>query len=190
MNFQISTPSGFSWSSDKDFWAGKPVPSILGPDEVECYFPEWYFIDSDSYQWGDFEWSTDYMMDILGTTTGHKAEAEGLEEGYGQIFCEVTNTCGSAENRLVVWINCFFFKMAPNPSDDYFEISLDETKVDFSNILEYEVKIYYSQQVLVSNAKTRNSSLQFDTSQFKNGIYYVHLVYNSKTYVRQLVVSH
>jgi len=52
-------------------------------------------------------------MDILGTTTGHKAEAEGLEEGYGQIFCEVTNTCGSDENRLVVWINCFFFKMAP-----------------------------------------------------------------------------
>ena len=83
-----------------------------------------------------------------------------------------------------------FLKWHQNPSDYYFEISLDETKVDFSNILEYEVKIYNSQQVLVSNAKTRNSSLQFNTSQFRNGIYYVHLVYNSKTYVRQLVVSH
>ena len=182
------------WLNDltfkKEFWFGKPVPSILGPDEVECYFPEWYFIDSDSYQWGDFEWSTDYMMDILGTTTGHKARIEGLDEGYGQIFLEVTNTCGSKETRKVVWIDCEFFRMAPNPSDDYVEISLDENKVDFINILEYEVKIYNSQQVLVYNAKTRNSSLQFDTSQFKNGIYYVHLVYNGKTYTKQLVISH
>jgi hypothetical protein len=174
----------------KEFWFGKPVPSILGPDEVECYFPEWYFINSESYQWGDYEWSTDYMMHIIGTTTGHKAKIEGLDEGYGQIFLEVTNNCGSKETRKVVWIDCEFFRMAPNPSDDYVEISLDETKVDFNNIKEYEVKIYNAQQISVSIIKTKSSSIKIDTNQLKNGTYYVYLIYNGKTYVQQLMISH
>jgi hypothetical protein len=192
---KVTFTTNFTCSLDdltfKDyFWFGKPVPSILGSDEVECYFPEWYFTDGASHQWGDFEWSTDYMMHIIGTTTGHKAKIEGLDEGYGQIFLEVTNTCGSKETRKVVWIDCDFFRMAPNPSDDYVEISLDETKVDFSSIKEYEVKIYNAQQILISNIKTKSSSIRIDTSHLKNGTYYVHLIYNGKTYVRQLVVSH
>ena len=173
----------------ESFWVGKPIPSILGLVEIECDFPEWYFIDSQSISWGDFQWSTDSNMDILGTTTGHKAQAEGIEEGYGQIFCEVTNTCGSTENRLVVWIDCFSFKMFPNPADDYVEISLDESKVDLSNIKEYEVRIYNIQQILASQAKTKESSIRINTSQLISGTYSVHLIYNGKTYIQQLVIN-
>ena len=65
-----------------------------------------------------------------------------MEEGYGQIFCEVTNTCGSTENRLVVWIDSWRFRMSPNPTDDYVEISIEESKMVENNINEYEVRIY------------------------------------------------
>jgi len=176
--------------TQKSFWVGKPNPSILGPTTLECNFPEWYFINSESYQWGDFNWSTDYMLRIIGTTTGHKAMIEGLEEGYGQIFCEVTNTCGSAEDRLVVWIECWFFKMSPNPADDYVEISIDESKLADYKIDEYEVRIYNGMNIMVSQLKTKKPTLRINTRQFINGVYYVHFIFNGKQQVEQLVISH
>lgn len=191
VDFTISFGCGLnSIIKHKDFWVGKPIPSILGPVEIECDFPEWYFIDSRSISWGDFQWSTDSNMDILGTTTGHKAQAEGLEEGYGQIFCEVTNTCGSTENRLVVWIDCFSFFMAPNPSNDIVNITIDESKIDLNSVGEYEIRIYNNQNVLIYQNKTENTSTNINTGSFKSGIYTVRLLYNKKEYARQLVVNH
>jgi len=171
-------------------WVGKPSPSIIGLSELECGFPVWYFINSESYQWGDFYWSTDYMLRIIGTTTGHKAKIEGLEEGYGQIFCEVTNTCGSAENRFVVWIECRGFKMYPNPADDYVEISIEESKIAENNIDEYEVRIYNGMNIMVSQIKTRKPTLRINTRQFVSGVYFVHFIFNGKLQVEQLVISH
>jgi len=104
--------------------------------------------------------------------------------------------CGSdvtiLSDYLGTYWNCggYYFGMSPNPADDYVEISLNETKVAINNIIEYEVKIYNSLQVLVSDEKTSNPTLLFDTSHLQDGIYYVHLIYNNKPYVRQLVVSH
>jgi len=174
-------------------WVGKPSPSIIGLSELECGFPVWYFINSESIHWGDFYWSTDYMLRIIGTTTGHKAKIEGLEEGYGQIFCEVTNTCGSAENRLVVWIECWGFKMSPNPADDYFELIIekDETKLTESKYPDlYEVSIYNSTKVLVYQKTTKEPTLRINTRNLVNGTYYVNITLGEKTKVKQLVVNH
>jgi len=174
-------------------WVGKPSPSIIGLSELECGFPVWYFINSESIHWGDFYWSTDYMLRIIGTTTGHKAKIEGLEEGYGQIFCEVTNTCGSAENRLVVWIECWGFKMSPNPADDYFELIIekDETKLTESKYPDlYEVSIYNSTKVLVYQKTTKEPTLRINTRNLVNGTYYVNITLGEKTKVKQLIVSH
>ncbi|MBA7534629.1 hypothetical protein ES705_26878 [subsurface metagenome] len=187
----ITTDCGDATIRENIFWVGKPAqPTILGPDEVTCYFPEWYFINSESIQWGDFQWSTDYALRIIGTTTGHKALIEGLEEGYGQIFCEVTNTCGSTENRLVVWIDCWRFRMSPNPADDYVEISIDESKLAENKIDVYEVRIYNVMNKMVYNVKTSKPTLQINTRQFINGVYYVHFIFNGKLQVEQLVISH
>lgn len=171
-------------------WVGKPNPSILGSDELYCGFSEWYFVDSDSYQWGDFEWSTDNNLDILSTTTGHKAEIEGLSEGWGQIFVEVTNSCGSKEERLVVWVNCFDFFLLPNPANDNVEIKLDDSKIDFNTVEEYEIKIYSSQQILHHSLKSKKMSNTINTSQLKNGTYFIQITYKGKPYTKQLVIQH
>lgn len=194
VDFTISFNCGInSILKHRDFWVGKPIPSILGPTTLECNFPEWYFINSESYQWGDFDWSTDYMLRIIGTTTGHKAKIEGLEEGYGQIFCEVTNTCGSAEDRLVVWIDCWGFRMSPNPAGDYVELTIekDETKLSESKYPDsYEVRIYNSTKVLVYQKTTKEPSLRINTQNLVNGTYYVNVTLGENTKVKQLIVNH
>ncbi|GAH23319.1 unnamed protein product, partial [marine sediment metagenome] len=121
---------------------------------------------------------------------GYKAQIEPLEEGTGQIFCDVTNTCGTGYGRLVVYISCRGFKMSPNPADDYVEISIDESKLAENKIDEYEVRIYNSMNIMISQIKTSKPILRINTRQFINGIYTVHFIAGDKVQVKQLVIAH
>jgi len=191
LRIQITTPSGeVALSPIKYTWVGKPDPHILGPDEVECYWPEWYFIDADSYQWDDWQWSTDYNMEILSVTNGHKAEIQGLSEGYGQIFLEATNECGSNENRLVVWVDCFDFKLIPNPADEYLRIELDDSKIQESNNIDYEIIIFDNQQRPVTKTRSQNLLTTINTKSLSDGVYYVQIIYKGKLYTKQLIIQH
>ncbi len=174
----------------KEVWQGKPDPHILGPEEVECYWPEWYYIDAESYQWGDWQWSTDYNMEILSVTNGHKAEIQGLSEGYGQIFLEATNECGSNENRLVVWVDCFDFKLIPNPADEYLRIELDDSKIQESNNIDYEIIIFDNQQRPVKKTRSQNLLTTINTKSLSDGVYYVQIIYKGKLYAKQLIIQH
>jgi hypothetical protein len=176
--------------TDKEVWQGKPDPHILGPEEVECYWPEWYYIDAESYQWGDWQWSTDYNMEILSVTNGHKAEIQGLSEGYGQIFLEATNECGSNENRLVVWVDCFDFKLIPNPADEYLRIELDDSKIQESNNIDYEIIIFDNQQRPVKKTRSQNLLTTINTKSLSDGVYYVQIIYKGKLYTKQLIIQH
>jgi len=179
----------------KNFWFGKPVPSIVGPDEVECYSPEWYFIDGDSYQWGDYQWSTDYNMEILSTSTGHKAEIQGLDEGYGQIFLEVTNTCGSNENRLVVYVNCSRFLLSPNPATDNVQVTVinpitSSIKAE-NNVLDiYKLEIYDLNGSLYYSDIKSGTSFTFPVLNLRNGDYIVKISDGKKISTIPLIVKH
>jgi hypothetical protein len=196
VTFTISFSCGLeSLSIKKDFWFGKPVPSIVGPDEVECYSPEWYFINDESYQWGDYLWSTDYNMEILSTTTGHKAEIQGLDEGYGQIFLEVTNDCGSNENRLVVYVNCSRFLLSPNPASESVQVTVTNTNatnmtVDDKTFDVFKINIYDLNGVqFYSDIKT-GLPFSFPVNNFKNGNYIVKIYDGKKTTSLPLIVKH
>jgi hypothetical protein len=70
-------------------------------------------------------------------------------------------------------IDCEFFKMAPNPADDYVEISLDDSKVDIANLVQYEIRIINSQNTIVSQTITAESSIIFNTEQYVSRTYFV-----------------
>ena len=171
------------------FWVGVPDPTIDGNIYPECFMREWYFLEPED-KWGTYYWHTDYKLRIIGYQYGYKALVEPLEGGTGQIFCDVTNTCGTGYGRLVVYISCRGFKMSPNPADDYVEISIDESKMVENNIDEYEVRIYNGMNIMVSQIRTRKPALRINTRQFINGIYTVHFITGDKLQVEQLVISH
>lgn len=190
VRIQITTPSGeVAISPKKYFWAGVPDPTIDGNEYPECYMSEWYFLEPED-KWGTYYWHTDYKLRIIGFQYGYKALVEPLEGGTGQIFCDVTNTCGTGYGRLVVYISCRGFKMSPNPADDYVEISIDESKLAENKIDEYEVRIYNSMNIMVSQIRTKKPTLRINTRQFINGIYTVHFITGDKVQVEQLVISH
>jgi len=175
----------------KDFYYGVPDPTIDGPTYLECEEMQWYFLNPEDRWGGTYSWSTSYHFSIKGGSNWTKVLVSADEDGTGTIYCDVSNTCGTGYGSLPVWIDeCFGFRMSPNPADDIVEISLDENYVDLNNILEYEIKIFNSQQFLLTNSKTKDSSIQFDTSHFNDGIYYVHVIYDGNTCVQQLVISH
>ncbi|MBA7526681.1 hypothetical protein ES705_18848 [subsurface metagenome] len=67
--------------------------------------------------------------------------------GNGQIFVNVTNTCGTGGDRKIVWINCWGFRMSPNPADDYVELTIEKDEAELAESKYpdfYEVKIYNS----------------------------------------------
>ncbi|OGS40252.1 MAG: hypothetical protein A3K77_03805 [Euryarchaeota archaeon RBG_13_31_8] len=189
VRLQITTPSGeVATTPYKNFWVGKPSPTITGEQYPECDDINWYFLDPED-KWGTYYWSVTSGLTIIGSRYGYKAQIRADEEGSAVIYCDVTNDCGTDYGSLAVYVDCFGFKMSPNPADDYLEISLDENKVDLSNITEFEVKIYNIQEFLIYQTKIQESSFIINTSKFIPGTYSVQLIYNGKSYSQQLVIS-
>jgi len=173
-----------------NLWVGVPDPTIDGDQYLECYDREWYFLQPED-MWGEgYYWHTTYQLRVIGSPYGHKAQIEALQEGTGLIFCDVDNECGTGYGSLMVWIECGFFMMSPNPADDYVEISIDENKLAENKIDDYEVRIYNSMYIMVSQIKTRKPVIRINTRQFINGIYIVHFITGDKLQVEQLVISH
>ena len=183
--------------ANKVVWLDKPDPYIVGNEEVECYTPEWYFVDNESMKWGDYLWSTDYNMEIVSTTTGHKAEAQGLDEGYGQIFVEVTNACGSNENRLVVYVSCSRFMLSPNPASEFVTISrtrqsrlgLKKPDNDLA-ALDYSIQIVDFYGNLHFSGIGSGDSFTVPVSNLKNGNYYIKINDRKEEFNLKLIVKH
>jgi uncharacterized ubiquitin-like protein YukD len=174
---------------EKLFWVGKPVPTITGEQYPECGERYWYFLDPEDH-WGTYYWNVTYGLTIIGSRIGTKALIQADEEGMAAIYCNVTNSCGTGYGSLMVIVDCYGFKISPNPADDYIEISLDENKIDLNNINEYEIRIYNNQQILVNQTKTTKPSIILNTINFPDGLYIVNLMYEGKTYSVQLVIEH
>ncbi len=79
--------------------------------------------------------------------------------------------------------------MSPNPANDLVHISIDVSKIDVSNLKEYEISIYNNRNVLVYQMLTKDPYVSINTSSFITGIYIVKLIYDNKEYSKQLVIE-
>jgi hypothetical protein len=207
---KYSTSSGEGWLQPKynmdcshtlycaktEVWVGKPAtPTISGLNYIYCDESNWYFLDAESVEWGDFDWTTSANLDIIGSTTGHKAEVEPdtEESGYGTVYVDVNNNCGTSSDNHSVYIICGFFMMMPNPADDYVDIIADQSKISSTELSAnggYQVNLYDTFGSLKTNKSTYNSTLRIETSKLPDGIYIVNIIYNGKTYSKELVIKH
>ena len=112
---------------------------------------------------------------------------------YGTVRVSITNPCGASDYSGITVYPGYcggYFRVFPNPADDYVEISIDESKLAENKIDEYEVRIYNSMNIMVSQTRTRKPTLRINIRQFINGIYTVHFITGDKLQVEQLVISH
>jgi hypothetical protein len=173
-----------------NFWVGTPDPTITGEQYPGCGDINWYFLDPDD-MWGSYSWSVTYRLSIIGSSLGYKARIRADEEGDAIIYCDVTNTCGTNHGSLQVWVGqCFDFLMSPNPADDYVKITIDGTKMDIYNLNQFNINIIGTQNKIISQLTTSQPIIQINTSDLLKGVYIVQLIYNGKSYSKQLIISH
>ena len=129
-------------------------------------------------------------MEILSVTNGHKAQIQEISEGWEQIFLEAKNDCGSSEERLEVWVDCFDFKLSPNPASDFVKIEIDALKQQAGESMNYEITIFDNLHRQIKKIISRDVLSIIDTGSFLNGIYYVQITYNGKKYTKQLIIQH
>jgi hypothetical protein len=187
VKFAISFPCGLNTIyRTENNWFGVPIPTITGEQYPECGDINWYFLDPDD-KWGSYYWNVTYGLTIIGSRNGYKAKIRADEEGIHAVYCDVTNSCGTGYGNLMVIVDCYGFKISPNPADDHVEISLDENKIDLNNINEYEIRIYNNQQILVNQTKTTKP---INTINFPDGLYIVNLIYEGKMSSMNFVIEH
>ena len=58
------------------------------------------------------------------------------------------------------------------------------------NINIYDINIINTKNTIISQLKTSKPSIQINTSGLIEGLYIVQLLYNGKSYTKQLVIGH
>lgn len=199
---------GIQKTYSKDVWVGEPanveihvpVEPIIG--EVEAMV--WVSSDpgNEAYNWqvGGGTIVEDNGDEII--LIADCPSRRGIT-----IQVQAINNCGTSWVSRNVAIDCSSggynplslplppppFTLSPNPADDYVEIDLTQyfkESPEEKAKIKYEVRIYNTVHILLYDQKSGNPILRINTSDFKEGIYFVHLIIDDKVFVEQLVISH
>jgi subtilisin family serine protease len=85
------------------------------------------------------------------------------------------------------------FTLSPNPADDFVELNVTqyyEESLTAKANMKYEVRIFSTIKKPLYNQKSSKPVLRINTSDFKEGIYFVYLIIGDEVFVEQLVISH
>jgi hypothetical protein len=118
----------------------------------------------------------------------------------GYITCYASNACGAGQ-PYVVYISSsrsggapFYY---PNPVDDILTIDMDAFTQQFTSgaqrkVPTYDIRLYNSYGVLVRQATSKGSNVEFNVSNLPNGLYFLHISddINSKPEKQIIIVRH
>ena len=209
VDFEISTPSGFSWSSEKEFWAGKPIITNRKVDGYN-YYSGYPVCPGDHYLSvtpvgdgaGTATWTVPSGITYyVGTNT---LDFTFPSSSYGLNFsARSANTCGTGSSysfyitkKTYGCSKSFSITLYPNPASDYVTISIDdqseeymETKSNDGKLNNFTIKIYNSQSYLVSTLKRSGQSFEIPIQELKKGTYIVEVSDGINSCSEQLIVN-
>lgn len=220
MNLAITTPSGFSWSSNKTFWAGKPLITNQKVDGGTYYSGmqicpgnHWLSVTPVGGNPSAATWTVPPGIPYyVGTNT--------LDFTFPSSFSSVSisvrsvNSCGTGPNSyfyltkknygcsLSTGMNIF-----PNPASNEITITMDEHSqmvvandssivlIDHVNdenkeLTEYTIRIYDHQGTLYITETRTGKSFTISLSNLKDGNYVVEVSDDKNIYREQLIVKH
>jgi len=204
IDFQLTTQTGFSWSVDNFFYAGKPVlESISGPSPYPVYkgcigqpytfwtSPSRNANSESTYQWmvygGDYDFQ--YLYQDWATVIFYD------QTDYYYVMSRAYNTCGYTtwEDKNMQIINCGYFMIYPNPASDIVTIDFIGPVEDLINhkkpsditvqILDYSGILYYS-------ANKSGDSFTIPVSNLRDGSYLIIIKYDDKAESLPLIIKH
>ena len=205
LQFQITTPSGFTTTITKRLWVGIPYSSaylyvrdyitkINNPTlclyddnylEAYMYYPPADFC-IDEFDWemisGGYLYQTDPPFDVAiiqpySSTVSLKYKAH--------------NTCGWSawvNNSLYAYYCGYYYSYSPNPVFNQLKIdavtesgkAISDLQNDIS--VEFEAILYNSDKQIVKQGKSEDSKILIDIGDLNNGTYFLHIIDKAGNY--------
>jgi len=194
VDFEINTPSGFSWSSEKEFWSGKPIITNKKVDGYN-YYPGYQICPGNHYLSvtpegdgaGTATWTVPsgilYFVGINTLDFTFPSSAYSVA-----ITANSANSCGTSTNAsfyLVkkTWGCGGYYMAAPNPATYYTEIDIasEDAKaqeISYDNDITLTVVDKMGTPVMTVNVESLPYIL--DTSKLPNGEYIIQIVSQPK----------
>jgi len=194
----------------KNVWVGKPKIDYVTYDNIVCVDPittwhldtrsnvtsSWVICNNFTHYFGENEYDISVAPIQLGVPMGESREAYLYSE----------NTCGSkllnqSSIRHPTFEECGGFigpieplTVSPNPTYDYINVDIDIENIDLkeskSRNNKVLVKLYNNHSVLVIDEVFYDSNFNIKTSNLKQGIYQLQVIYEGEKYSKQILIQH
>lgn len=210
VNLELTTKTGFTWSADNDFYAGKPVfTSISGPSpypvDKGCTGEQYTFWayparDPDSqssYEWmvapDYYNWYFQYQYYDWVTIVFNDPY------DYYQVIARAINTCGPSnwvstlyDYGYVEMMDCYYFSMYPNPTSDYVTLTLNvpDKDKDYEIPSEFRIQIIDNAGITYFSTTKSGDSFTIPVTNLKDGNYIVIITFDKKFESIPLIIKH
>lgn len=182
---------------EKTFWVGKPDFYLEGDTRIgvrEMGIASIEYASTPYQGISNVQWTCDgAIASVTGSNVIGKFRA-GSRSGFGSVYANATNMCGSFENRLLVEVIDNWYKVYPNPVDNVLTIEFDYSKVinqqlnDNDNL---EIEIYDKTNTCVYQTSLNKSinKIEIDLTNYIPDIYILKLKLANSEYEEKIILK-
>lgn len=182
---------------EKTFWVGKPDFYLEGDTRIgvrEMGIASIEYTSTPYQGISNVQWTCDgAIASVTGSNVIGKFRA-GSRPGFGSVYANATNMCGSFENRLLVEVIDNWYKVYPNPVDNVLTIEFDYSKVinqqlnDNDNL---EIEIYDKTNTCVYQTSLNKSinKIEIDLTNYIPDIYILKLKLANSEYEEKIILK-
>lgn len=175
----------------KSFWVGKPNFTLEGDEIVGVFDFGIASLDYDQYQGiTNVNWT---RSDAIATVSGGLIVGHfraGSQSGYGSVYANATNCCGSKEKMLLVEVTGGWYSVYPNPATNQLNIDIDLEKISEELKSEpVEISLFDKSMSLRKQIKSKGSQFTLNIRDLKPDIYFLRIKVGDKTNSEKIVIT-
>ncbi len=175
----------------KTIWVGKPNYILEGDEIVGVFEPGIANLVYEQNQAiTNVNWTRNGAIATVsgGLIVGHFRA--GSQSGFGTVYANATNCCGSTEEMLLVEVTGGWHKVYPNPAKDILVIEIERDKInEVIRTQEIEILLYDKLMVLQKHIKSKGSKFTIKINDLKPDLYILHLKIGDKVYKEKITIS-
>lgn len=182
---------------EKTFWVGKPDFYLDGDTRIgvrEMGIASIEYVSTPYQGISNVQWTCDgAIASVTGGNVIGKFRA-GSRPGFGSVYANATNTCGSFENRLLVEVVDNWYKVYPNPVSNILTIEFDYLNVinqKLNDIENFDIKIYNKTNTLVYQNSLNKSinKIEIDLTNYIPDIYILKLKIGNSEHEEKIILK-
>jgi len=179
---------------ENTFWVGKPDFYLDGDTRIgvrEMGIASIEYVSTPYQGISNVQWTCDgAIASVTGGNVIGKFRA-GSRPGFGSVYANATNICGSFENRLLVEVVDNWYMIYPNPATDQLNIDIDLNKLSEELKTEpVEITLFDKSMSIRKQIKTKGSRFTLNISELKPDVYFLEIRIGDKTNSEKIIVTH